>query len=147
MSAEQRLSERLLSYWNVLRKDEPMPDFSHFNSSAIDDLWQQCILFTVSPALDNKTAALNFYQIGDKLGNIYGANMIGRSFTAGQQHFQGASIVRRMQDILENPVPITDMGQFINEKSKVVKFRSCLLPFGRNGKVTHVITGLSWREF
>ena len=140
------MAERLLSYWNVLKKDEPMPDFSHFNASAIEDIWQQCVLFTVSPGVDNKSS-LNFYQIGDKLGAIYGAGMLGRSFTAGQKHFQGAAIVRRMEQILANPEPITDIGQFVNEKSKVVKFRSCLLPFGRNGKVTHVITGLSWREF
>lgn len=147
MSAEQRLGERLLSYWNVLRKDQKMPDFSHFNPSAIDDIWQQCVLFTVSPAVNNKSSALNFYQIGDKLGNIYGANMVGRTFNAGQKHFQGAAIVRRMEQMLENPEPMNDQGQFINEKSKIVKYRSCLLPFGRNGRVTHIITGLSWREF
>ena len=147
MSSEQRLAERLLSYWNILRKDEQMPDFSHFNASAIEDIWQNCVLFTVAPSVDNKTAALNFYQIGDKLSGIYAASMVGRSFTAGQKHFQGAAIVRRMEQILDKPEPITDVGQFINEKSKIVKFRSCLLPFGRNGKVTHVITGLSWREF
>jgi hypothetical protein len=147
MSSEQRTAERLLNYWNVLKKDEQMPDFSHFNASSIDDVWQQCVLFTVSPEVDNKASVLNFYQIGDKLGSIYGSNMVGRSFTAGQKHFQGAAIVRRMEEILTKPQPITDVGQFINDKSKVVKYRSCLLPFGRNGKVTHVITGLSWRDF
>lgn len=147
MSAEQRISERLLSYWNVLRKDDPMPDFSHFNASSIADIWQQCVLFTVAPSVDNKPSSLNFYQIGDKLSSIYNSSMVGRSFTVGQKHFQGAAIVRRIDEILAKPEPITDVGQFINEKSKVVKYRSCLLPFGRNGKVTHVITGLSWREF
>ena len=147
MSSEYRLTERLTTYWNVLRKDEVMPDFSRFNASAIGDIWQQCILFTVSPSVDKKSAALNFYQIGDKLGNLYGTGMLGSTFMAGQKHFQGAAVMRRMEEILTAPQPITDMGQFINEKSKVVKFRSCLLPFGRNGRVTHVITGLSWREF
>jgi hypothetical protein len=147
MSAEHRLTERLLSYWNVLRQEEIMPDFARFNASAIDDIWQQCVLFTVSPTAEGKTASLNFYQIGDKLGSIYNSGMVGRTFTSGQKHFQGAAIMRRMEEILANPVPIQDMGQFINEKSKVVKYRSCLLPFGRNGKVTHIITGLSWREF
>jgi hypothetical protein len=147
MSAEQRMGERLLSYWNLLRKDEPMPDFSQFNPSSISDIWQQCVLFTVAPSVDNTNSTLNFYQIGDKLSSIYAGDMIGRSFTAGQKHFQGAAIMRHMQQIITNPAPIMDAGQFINEKSKVVKYRSCLLPFGRNGKVTHVITGLSWREF
>ena len=147
MSAEHRTTDRLLSYWNILRKDEAMPDFSHFNASSIDDIWQQCVLFTVAPEVDNKASILNFYQIGDNLRSIYGSEMVGRSFSAGQRHFQGDAVMRRVEEIITNPGPMTDVGQFVNEKSKVVKYRSCLLPFGRNGKVTHVITGLSWREF
>ena len=144
---EHRLSERLTSYWNNLRKDLEMPDFGHFNASSIADIWQQCVLFTVSPEVDNKPYVLNFYQIGDRLRSIYGNDMVGRSFNTGQRHFQGAAIVRRVEEIINNPAPVNDMGQFINERSKVVKYRSVLLPFGRDGRVTHVITGLSWREF
>ena len=144
---EHRLSERLTSYWNNLRKDLPMPDFGHFNASSIADIWQQCVLFTVSPEVDNKPYVLNFYQIGDRLRSIYGNDMVGRSFNTGQRHFQGAAIVRRVEEIISTPAPINDMGQFINERSKVVKYRSVLLPFGRDSRVSHVITGLSWREF
>jgi hypothetical protein len=144
---EHRLSERLTGYWNTLRKDQIMPDFGHFNASLIDDIWQQCVLFTVSPEVENKPYVLNFYQIGDRLRSIYGIDMIGRSFNTAQRHFQGAAIVRRVEEIISNPAPVNDIGQFINERSKVVKYRSCLLPFGRDGKVSHVVTGLSWREF
>lgn len=144
---EHRLAERLTSYWNTLRKDLPMPDFGHFNASSVADIWQQCVLFTVSPEVENKPYVLNFYQIGDRLRSIYGNDMIGRSFNTAQRHFQGAAIVRRVEEIIANPTPMNDVGQFINERSKVVKYRSCLLPFGRDGRVTHVITGLSWREF
>lgn len=144
---EHRLSERLTSYWNNLRKDLDMPDFGHFNASSIEDIWQQCVLFTVSPEVGNKPYVLNFYQIGDRLRSIYGNDMVGRSFNTGQRHFQGAAIVRRVEEIISKPAPMNDMGQFINERSKVVKYRSVLLPFGRDGRVTHVITGLSWREF
>lgn len=144
---EHRLADRLISYWNTLRKDLDIPDFSHFNASAIDDVWQQCVLFTVSPEVEGKPAVLNFYQVGEKVRNIYGRDMIGRSFNTSQRHFQGAAIVRRMEEVMTHPQPLTDVGQFINERSKVVKYRSCLLPFGRDGKVTHVVTGLSWREY
>ena len=144
---EHRLSDRLIAYWNTIRKDEPMPDFGHFNASAISDIWQQCVLFTVSPFVENKPWVLNFYMIGEKLRSIYSNDMVGRSFNTAQRHFQGAAIVRRMEEIIDNPTPLLDAGQFINEKSKVVKYRSCLLPFGRGTKVSHVIIGLSWREF
>ena len=48
---------------------------------------------------------------------------------------------------MADPKPLVDIGQFISENNKVVKFRSCLLPFGKDGVVTHVLAGLSWREF
>lgn len=144
---ENRLSERLTSYWNNIRKDLLMPDFSHFNSSAIDDIWQQCVLFTVQPALTGQTPNVSFYQMGDLARKAYGQDMTGKTFNPNHKHFQGAAIVRRVDDLIASPSPLNDAGQFINERSKLVKYRSCLLPFGRDGKVTHIIAGLSWREF
>jgi hypothetical protein len=144
---DHRLGDRLISYWNSLRKDLPLPDFAHFNASAISDAIQNCVLFTVNPAVENKPFSLNFYQIGEKVHGVYSADMVGRGFNTAQRHFQGAAIVRRMEETIESPSVLTDVGQFINERSKVVKYRSCLLPFGRDTKVSHVLVGLSWREF
>jgi PAS domain len=144
---EHRLTDRLTSYWDNLRKDKEIPDFSQFNSSAIDDLWQQCILFTVSPTTEGRSPSLNFYKIGDKLRTIYGQNAEGKTFNPAQRQFQGAAVVRKIDTVLANPIPLVDIGQFIGDNSKMVKYRSCLLPFGRDGVVTHVIAGISWREF
>ena len=144
---EHRLPDRLISYWNIIKKELMIPEFSQLNSSVIADIWQQCILFTVSPAVENKPFTLNFYQVGDQVRDIYGKDMVGRSFNTAQRCFQGAAIVRRIGETIDNPVPITDSGQFVNERSKIVKYRSCLLPFGRDKKVSHVLVGLSWREF
>jgi hypothetical protein len=144
---EHRLTDRLTTYWNNLRKDKDIPDFAQFNSSAIDDLWQQCILFTVIPTTEGRAPHLNFYRIGDKLKPIYGHETVGKAFNPAQRHFQGAAVVRKIDEVLANPTPVVDIGQFIGENSKMVKYRSCLLPFGRDSLVTHVIAGLSWREF
>lgn len=144
---EHRLSDRLITYWNTLRKDAALPDFGHFNASAIEDVWQHCVLFTVAPGIESRPYTLNFYQVGEKVRGLYGNDMVGRSFSTGQRHFQGAAIVRRMEEVIQSPCTITDVGQFVNERSKTVKYRSCLLPFGREGKVTHVVVGLSWREY
>lgn len=144
---EQRLSERLINYWNNIRKDSALPDFAHFNKATIEDIWQQCVLFVVMPGPDGKPPRINFYTVGEKIHSIYGQDMTGHTFTAPLRNFQGASIIRKVPDVIANPVPITDEGQFINDQSKVVKYRSCLLPFGRNDKVTHILAGLSWRVF
>lgn len=147
MSSELRLADRLLTYWNNLKKDSALPDFNHFNASLVTDIWQHCVLFTVAPATYNQPQVVNFYQIGEKLKGVYGSEMAGRSFNVAQKHFPGAAIVRRMGESIKESTALTDIGQFVNERGKVVKYRSCLLPFGKDGRVTHVIVGLSWREF
>lgn len=147
LSAESRLSERLLTYWENLKKENTLPDFNHFNASLVTDIWQNCVLFTVVPPAPNQSAVVNFYQIGDNLKSIYSGEMAGRSYNISQRHFPGAAIIRRMAEAIQNSAALTDIGQFVNERGKVVKYRSCLLPFGKDGRVTHVIVGLSWREF
>ena len=144
---EYRLTDRLSTYWNTLRKEEPMPAFTQLNTSAIADIWQQCVLLSAQPAAAGTVPALNFQMVGDKLGSIYDRNMVGRVFMPGQKTFPGAAIMNKTSMLFTNPEPLIDNGQFVNAAGKVVKYRSCLLPFGRQGVVTHVVAGLSWREF
>jgi hypothetical protein len=144
---EHRLPDRLINYWNTIRKDAAIPDFGHFNPSSVADVWQYCVLFTVDPAVENKPFTISFSRVGDKVRDVYGKDMAGKTFNTNQRHFQGAAIVRRMEATIESPAVLTDTGQFINERSKVVKFRSCLLPFGREGNITHVVVGITWREY
>lgn len=147
MSADHRLTDRLTSYWTLLKKDGVMPDFAQFNSSAISDMWQQCILFTVQPGANGSPASVSFYMLGEQAKKIYTGDMAGRSIQPGMRHFQGAAVVRRVDQVIAAPQVIYDQGQFVNERSKIVKYRSCLLPFGKEGRVTHILAGLSWREF
>lgn len=147
MSTDHRLTDRLTNYWNLLRRDTVMPEFAQFNLSAISDIWQQCILFTVQHGAGDKPHSVSFYMLGEQAKTIYGGDMSGRTMFSGMKHFQGASIVRRMDDIIAKPEILQDQGQFVNERSKIVKYRSCLLPFGKDNKVTHILAGLSWREF
>lgn len=145
---EQRLIDRLTTYWNLIRKDAPVPEFVQFNISAIEDVWNQCVLFTVLPAASGQSPTVNFYTVGDKLKSLYGADITGRSISASQRHFQGATIVRKVNEVIASPAPLYDSGQFVNDRHKVVKYRSCLLPFGgRDGRITHIVAGISWREF
>ena len=147
MTNDHRLTDRLASYWNLIRKDAVMPEFAHFNLSAISDIWQQCILFTVVQGAGGAPNSVSFYMVGDQTKALYGGDMVGRTLYPSMKHVQGASIVKRVDEVIASPQAIFDQGQFVNPQSKVVKFRSCLLPFGKDGKVTHILAGLSWREF
>lgn len=144
---EVRLTDRLLNYWNLIRKDAPMADFAHFNPIALSDVWPQCTVLTVLPAPEGKPPGMVFLKIGDALAELYGRDMQGQPFNPGQRMFQAAAVLRRVGDLVKAPAPLADAGQFVSEKNKVVKYRAQLLPLGRDGKVTHILAGISWREF
>lgn len=144
---QHRLTDRLTTYWNQVRKDAPLPEFSHFNAGAVEDIWQQCVLFVVQPSAGGQPSVVNFYKVGDKVRTLYGTDMTGRTLAVGQRHFAGAAIIKRVGEVIDSGQAIVDHGQFVNAQSKVVKYRSCLLPFGKDNKVTHIVAGLSWQEF
>lgn len=143
---EKRLTQRLTRYWDTLKKEETMPPFQKFNPSAIDDIWDHCLLLAVNDNNPDKLS-YSYYRMGDKVKGLYKGDVIGQTVNPKMKGSQGAGIVKKVGEVLENPEPFYDNGQFINGNNKVVKFRSCMLPFGSNGHVTHVIVGLSWREF
>lgn len=147
MSGEFRLIERLITYWGTIKKSRDLPNINHFNPAAIADLWDNCILFTVVPSGSKGSTLLQFHQVGDRVRQLYENEMVGQIFTTEQRHFAGASIVQRIGESIATHDALTDKGVFVNDRGKVVKYRSCLLPFGTHDKVTHVIVGLSWREF
>lgn len=143
---EKRLTQRLTNYWNSLKKDKAMPPFQKFNPGAIDDVWDHCILLSITESASGKNS-YSYYSMGDKVKKLYDHDVTGERIFSTQKGSRGANIVKRIGEVLQKPDPIFDSGQFLDPNHKVVKFRSCLLPFGQNGHVTHVVVGLSWREF
>ena len=143
-----RLTDQLVGYWNALREDHPVPDFARFSASAVGDGWPQCILFTLQPAVAEATPGMNFYAMGARAAAVVGgADLVGKPYRPAASHFQGAAIIQRIGEMLPNPAPLLDSGHFAGEGGKIVKFRSCILPFARGDVVTHVLAGLSWGEF
>jgi hypothetical protein len=146
---DQRLSVRLTNYWNLIRKEQVLPEYSKMNPSAVHDLWPSCLVCRIEVTATGAAQQFTFHAIGDGLKSIYNGQMLGKTVSAGQKHFQGAGVLKQLPTVLAKPEPLFDEGQFVNERSKVVKYRSCLLPFGAadGSAVTHVLAGLSWREF
>lgn len=92
---------------------------------------------------------LSFAEIGDHVRTIYGNDMVGKTFSTAQRHFQGARIMRHTQEVITTKQCLFDEGQFVSSSnSRMVKYRSCLMPFSnKDGRVTHIIIGLTWREY
>lgn len=147
---DQRLTTRLIDMWNRLSTDEQMPDYSKLNVSTIDDLWQSCMVLIPMPRSNSTRTqtTLKLHHIGRKVSDVIGNASVGNYIVNRARQFAGERIIHRVDEVIDRPAPIEEAGQFINDKHKVIKYRSCLLPFGNvQDGVTHVLVGLTWREF
>lgn len=146
---DKRLTTRLLNYWDKLRENLPLPPWQKFNVGALEDIWGQCCVWRVDIAsVDRRINNYTYEYVGRNAKEALGMDLTGLMFVSHFQKFPGARVMERIDDAVERSVPISDEGIFVNQQNKVVKYRSCLLPFGtEKGRVTHVVLGLSWKAF
>ncbi len=146
--SEQRLTTRLTDYWHNLRKDEPLPHFAQFNQGAVDDLWPQCLVLVAQPTSAGKVA-FRVQVMGDKLSLFFGHDLVGREVSRpALRGFGGGKIASDIEEAATRRMPLETEGKFVNDKNKVVKYRACILPFiNPQDTISHVVAGLSWREF
>lgn len=146
---DKRLINRLTAYWNRLRQDKRLPAWEHFNVSALEDLWGQCCVWRVDVAGEGRRVNQYTYEyVGSSAKEAMGMDLTGTVFVSKIQSFPGARVAAKVEEAVEAARPLLDEGTFVNDKNKVVKYRSCLLPFGtKDGKVTRLVLGLSWRMF
>lgn len=143
---DKRITTRLVEYWERLKGENSLPEISRFNSAQVDEHWPQCIRLRVEPGGREQRNYVYEY-VGRKITEAYGRNLTGTCAHAQLKDIPGASVLKKMDDLVQTAIPQLDEGQFISPKNKIIKYRAVAIPFGRMTMVTHVIVGLSWREF
>ncbi|NBO18075.1 MAG: PAS domain-containing protein [Proteobacteria bacterium] len=142
---EQRLTQRMIGYWQLIKKSNEMPQIEHFNSAAVEDLWQQCMMVSVDT---RKGVLFKCEFMGDHLIKAYGRDMQSEIIESTNAAFPGVGVYKRLQQMVGGNTPQEDSGFFLNKGGDMVKYRACFLPFGKESKgLTHVIIGLSFRAF
>lgn len=145
---ENRLIVRLNDYWNRLKKDDVLPDFKKNNPAMIEDLWQQCFVLSIVPT---KFPVYKYEFLGDKVKAVYGRDITGTVVDLNSKQFPNSIIspkLKKIVELAEINQPLEEQGQTPSKGSKFIKYRMILLPFGNEGAgLTHIVAGLSFREF
>lgn len=144
---DNRLIVRMLDYWNRIRKEELLPDFRKNNPAMIEDLWQQCFVLSVVPG---HLTTFKYEYMGDRVKNMYMDNITNMTFDLKSKQFPSSIIAPKLQNVLkvmEMKSPHDDQGQMPGHNGKFIKYRMILLPFGNEKSLTHIIVGVSFREF
>lgn len=141
---EKRLTVRMSELWESVAKGEPPPEYVRFNPSSIQDIWPQCFALKFEPGASGG----RIEYIGKQIVSLFAGLKEGSHLSPQMKIFPAAQLIRRFPEVVTDHAILTDEGQFVNNNNKVVKYRSCLLPFGsKEGGITHVVMGISWREF
>lgn len=145
---EKRLTSRLIKYWELTKKEDPLPAFSRFNTTSIDDIWQNCMALEVLPSA-SREKVYTYMHCGDNISEAIGKNLTGETLTTHMKFFPGAKIIKRIDEVanFQAPSPLLDDGQFVSGKGKIIKYRACLLAFLAGERISHIVVGVSWREF
>ena len=142
---EQRLTFRLKSHWDALRKDEPLPDIHHFHTDAVEDLWPFCFKVRID---GNRPPQFTYEYMGEELKKLYGHDMTGMTVNRKMAHFPGSVLHERLDNVVSTRTAMQDQGHLINYDGKLIRYRACLLPFGnKQGELTHILCALSCRFF
>jgi hypothetical protein len=146
MGIEHRLTTRMIGYWNLLKGEQYVPSIETFNHNIIQDLWPNCIRIAVYHS--NNAISYSYEYVGDEIAKVLGKYNLGDRMSSKMAYLPMVKILAGMDRSVAHPLPLIEEGQFITTKSKIVKYRSCLLPFGKNqDNISHFVVGFSWRVF
>lgn len=144
--SEKRLVDRLVQYWNRVRKELPLPAIEKFNETAIPDVWQYCIRLSVIHMQNDWS--YRYEYAGERIKDALGSNPHGKIISSHSANSFEKRISNDLDACVKQRIPLQDQGQFVNEKSKVVKYRCCFLPFAHHeAEVSHIVVGFSYKTF
>lgn len=139
---ERRITLRLLAYWEKLRQNRPMPDETDINPDDISDLWDSCFLVHVK---DLDKPDYNYTYLGEAISSAY-FHGIAKSST-GMASPNAGNMSAGYAKVIETLKPLIEQGEFINHNQETVKYRQCLLPLGKDGKIEAIFGGMHYKIF
>lgn len=139
----KRLHERMRNHWASVKEMRPFPREDELDPAAIPDIWPHCFLIDIrSGRVKN---GFRYEYMGEPLMLAYGANMMAfeRCDATTEPHIH--SLLTTLDQVVESGEEAVDENEFTNVQGLLVKYRSCLLPLGRD-KVEYVLGCMRWKE-
>lgn len=131
---EQRLTFRLLSYWNRVRGGKKYPALSHLNISEIQEIWH----FSFSINVEKKQHEFQYF--GPDLVTIFGVDYSGDLVEdAMNDMFVNNTIGSYVNTIIKQK-PTMESASF-NYNGKDVRYRTLTVPLSTDGENIDYIMG------
>jgi hypothetical protein len=141
-----RINVILREYWEKLRGTRPFPPESDIDQDALADIWDSCFLIKVVRS-GPTPSGFRYEYLGAKLVDAFGGDVTNQEISARLIDSASPPLVRRFEKVATEGVPDLDEAEFVNKRGMAIKYRSCILPLGKEpGKVDFIIGGMKWKE-
>ena len=140
---DRRITVRLIAYWEKMRGNSDMPSREDIVPGDINDLWDHCFIINIK---DLRKSSYDYAYLGAAIAEAYRSGGIDTSDeTMVSQN--ASKLASSFDRLIMNPRPLIEEGEFVGKDKGVVKYRQCLLPLGRNGKVEAIFGGMRFKVF
>ena len=133
---EQRLTFRLLSYWNRIRGIRLFPALADVNIQEIAEMWH----FTFTIALGNLPEDHVMQYFGSKLADIFGHDYSGEQLDNALKDLMIENTIGFYEKVVTTRAPVSESSSFYLE-GKEAKYRSLILPLSSNGQDIDFLIG------
>jgi hypothetical protein len=139
---EQRLTFRLLSYWNRIRGEREFPTLSDVNIHEIEEMWH------FSFTLDVSREEEHFFQyFGPELSSIFGTDFTGENVAEAMNDVILNNTVGSYVKCIEKREPTMEAASFFYD-GKELRYRTLIVPFSSDGqKVDYLMGTTNYKAF
>lgn len=141
-----RSHEQLNHYWEQKRAARLFPAENDIDPDEIAEIWPSCFLIAIDAV--TRKIGYRYSYLGSNLIDAYGDDVRNPDVAARLISTSSAPMVKKFDEVVSSKKPVFDESDFVNLKGVQIRYRSCMLPLGRNdGTVTHILGCMRWRIY
>ena len=133
--AEQRLTFRLLSYWNRIRGDREFPSLADVNINEITEMWH----YTFTIAL-KENGEHDFHYFGPELIQVIGEDFTGMQVEEAMEGELLGNLIGFFPKVVEQRSPVSESSHFYSGE-KEIRYRSLIVPLSSDGENIDFLVG------
>ncbi len=133
---EQRMTFRLLSYWQRARGDKKFPSLAEVDISQISEVYH----FTFTIELGENEEEHRFVYFGPALSSQFGEDYTGMALSDAVQDQIVNNTIGFYQKVLDERKPCSESAEFFMN-GKEVRYRSIILPLSEDGETIDFLFG------
>jgi hypothetical protein len=140
-----RFHEKLISYWQLIAAGRDYPAESEVDPEQLAEIWPSCFLISIDDV--TRRLGYRYSYLGDDLVEAYGDDVKNPDVALRLISTASLPIVKKFDEVVSSQKPVVDESEFINLKGLKIRYRTCMLPLGQSGQVTHIVGCMRWKLY